>query len=216
MSRKALVKRVAMFTGALVCVLLAIGLALFAIDVARWSETMRADDVRYRVAPEDPDLWSASTLLPSGVSRAALALGDDTDFRLAERAMRIARLDDETVSDPELALLRNEAQARLEAIATGDHEAKRRSLAANLLGALGLARLPSETQDRAGLLQSIVSNLRLAIELEPTNDDAKFNLELALQRSSGLELSEGAGGANPTPGGSGVKGAGAGDPGSGY
>ena len=216
MSRRALAKRVVMFAGALVCALLAIGLALFAVDVARWRETLREDDVSYRVAPGNADLWSASTLLPARVSRAALALGDDTDVRLAERAMRIARLDEQTVSDPELALLRNEAQARLEAIATGDHEATRRSLAANLLGALGLARLPSETQDRTGLLQSIVSNLRLAIELDPTNDDAKFNLELALQRSSGLELSEGAGGENPTPGGSGVKGAGAGDPGSGY
>lgn len=216
MSRREVVKRAATFTVALACAVLALALALFAVDVARWRDAMPAGDVRYRVAPEDADLWSPSALLPLGVARWALGVDDDIDFRRAERAMRLARLDEETVSDPELALLRNDAQARLEAIATSDPDSKRRSLAANMLGALGLARLASETQDRAGLLQSITSNLRLAIDLDPTNDEAKFNLELALQRSSGLEISEGAGGANPTPGGSGVEGAGAGDPGSGY
>jgi hypothetical protein len=81
---------------------------------------------------------------------------------------------------------------------------------------IGLARLVSETQDRTALLSETVANLQLAIELDPSNDEAKYNLELALQRSRGLELTEGAGGQNPSPGGTGSSGAGAGDPGSGY
>jgi hypothetical protein len=81
---------------------------------------------------------------------------------------------------------------------------------------LGLARLISETQDRVALLSSTVANLQLAVALDPANDDAKYNLELALQRSRGIQLTEGAGGQNPSPGGSGSSGAGAGDPGSGY
>ena len=81
---------------------------------------------------------------------------------------------------------------------------------------LGLARLISETQDRVALLSATVANLQLAIALDPSNDDAKHNLELALQRSRGIQLTEGAGGQNPSPGGSGSSGAGAGDPGSGY
>ena len=45
-----------------------------------------------------------------------LAIDDDIDLREAIRALRLARLDDPVVSDPELAVKRNEAQARLEAI----------------------------------------------------------------------------------------------------
>ena len=43
-------------------------------------------------------------------------------MRRAVRSVRLARLDDPTVSvsDPEVALLRNDAHARLEAIVAGD------------------------------------------------------------------------------------------------
>ena len=57
---------------------------------------------------------------------------------------------------------------------------------------------------------------RAALELDPSNDEAKYNLELALQRARGLDISEGAGGKNAAPGGAGQKGAGASDPGGGY
>jgi len=216
MRRGELLGQAALVGGSLLCVALALVLGLLAVDVARYRDALQAGDVRYRVSPSDDDLWSTSELTPFGARTNLLGVQDDVDFRRAVRAMRLARLDDETVSDPEVALLRSEAQALLEAVASGDKDLARRSRAANLLGALGLARFPSETQDRAGLAQSIVSNLRLAIELDPSNDDAKHNLELALQRSSGIQLAEGGGGVNPAPGGRGVKGAGAGDPGSGY
>ena len=135
--------------------------------------------------------------------------------------MRCARfgcrdLEDPTVSDPELALRRNVAQARLEAIAAGNGDSARRSRAAGLLGVLGLARLVTESQDRDAVLESAIANLQFAIALDPDNDEAKFNLELALQRGRGIRLEEASGGGNPTPGGAGAKGAGAGDPGTGY
>lgn len=216
MSRAELLRRAALIAGSLLCVALAAFLGLFAADVARYRDALPAGDVRYRISPADDGLWSTSEVIPFGATARLLDVQDDVDFRRAVRAMRLARLDDETVSDPRVALLRSEAQAQLEAIASGDKDLARRSRAANLLGALGLARFTSETQDRAALAQSIISNLRAAIELDPSNDDAKYNLELALQQSSGIELSEAAGGVNPAPGGRGTKGAGAGDPGSGY
>ena len=60
-----------------------------------------------------------------------------------------------------------------------------------------------------------VLNLRHAITLDPENDEAKFNLELALQRAEACR-SQRRRRSDPTPGGSGAEGAGAGDPGSGY
>ena len=51
---------------------------------------------------------------------------------------------------------------------------------------------------------------------DPANDEAKLNLEIALQRGRGVQLQESGGGKNPSPGGRGAKGAGAGEAGSGY
>ncbi len=218
MTRRELAARAALGVAALVCFAVAVGLCLLALDVARGNAALRNGDVDYRVAPETAGLWSSTTLSPLDLSKVLLGLEDDVALRRAVRALRLSRLDDPSasVSDPSIALRRNDAQARLDAIVSGAEDPKQRSRAAGLLGVLGLARLVSETQDRVALLSSTVANLQLAITLDPDNDEAKYNLELALQRARGIQLTEGAGGQNPTPGGSGSSGAGAGDPGSGY
>jgi hypothetical protein len=208
--------RLALAGAAVLCLALAVGFAAVAVDVLRWRDTLPVGDVHYRVTPEDPNPWTPSTIAPAGLSRSLLGVGDDVELRRALRALRVARLDEATPSDPSIALLRNEAQARLEAVASGEDERARRSRAAGLLGVLGLSRLASETQDPTALLESTVISLKLAIGLDPQNDEAKFNLELALQRARGVQISEAGGGADPSPGGTGAEGAGAGDQGSGY
>lgn len=215
MTREKLTKP-ALACAAVLCLALALGLAVVAADVARWRDALPVGDARYRVSPEDANLWAPSTVAPDGLSRVLLGVGDDVEFRDALRALRVARLGDATVSDPTVALLRNEAQARLEAVASGDDVRSHRSRAAGLLGVLGLARLATETQDPAAALEVAVVNFKLALALDPGNDEAKFNLELALQRARGVQITEAGGGADPSPGGSGAEGAGAGDPGSGY
>jgi hypothetical protein len=215
-SRRELAKRGAIGAGSLVCLLLAVTFALLAADVVRWQDAVRSGDVRYRLTPGQEGLWDAEELGPFGIAKRALGLEDDVEFRHALRALRVAHIEQLIVSDPKDALLRNEAQARLEAIAVGDSDPAVRSRAAALLGVLWLSRLVTETEERSALLSSTVANLQLAISLDPTNEEAKYNLELATQRSRGLQITEASGGLNPTPGGSGSKGAGAGQPGSGY
>lgn len=214
MTRRELLTRGGLFAGAAACLALAVLLALLALDVGRWRDAVSGGDVRF-VATED-GAWEPSTRLPGGLSRAMLGVKDDVEFREALRAIRAARLGDQTVSDPEVALLRNEAQARLEAIAGTSGDAKRRSRAAGLLGVLGLSRLVTETQQRDVLLQYTLTSLERAIALDPDNDEAKLNLELAYQRGRVLEISEAGGGRNPQPGGQGSRGAGTSDPGTGY
>jgi hypothetical protein len=218
MSRRELVERTLVGIGALVCLLLALGLALLARDVAASRSELTQGDVEYRVSPETTGLWRASTVVPFDLAATLLGTEDDVKLRRAVRAVQLARLDDPraSISDPQIALLRNDALARLDDIVAHSTDRRQQSRAAGLLGVVGLARLVSETQDRVALLGATVANLQLAVALDPTNDDAKYNLEYALQRSRGLQLTEGAGGQNPSPGGSGSTGAGAGDAGSGY
>jgi hypothetical protein len=217
-TRRELVERSLVALAAVICLGLAVALGLLAFDVSRSRDAVSQGDVTFLVTPEKTGLWRATNVIPSGLAVDLLGSEDDVELRQAVRSVRLARLLDPTVSvsDPAVALLRNDAQARLDAIVAGDASAQDKSRAAGLLGVIGIARLVTETQDRAAALGTAVSNLQLAIALDPSNDDAKFNLELALQRSRGIQLTEGAGGQNPSPGGSGSSGAGAGDPGSGY
>jgi hypothetical protein len=201
-----------------ICLALAIGLGLLALDVSRARAALGQGDVAYLVTPQKADLWRADTVIPRDLAVRLIGTEDDVELRRAVRAVLLARLSDPSasISDPAVALLQNAAQARLDYIVASDASAADKSRAAGLLGVIGLARLVSETQDRVAALSSTVTNLQLAIELDPSNHDAKYNLELALQRARGTQLTEGAGGQNPSPGGSGSSGAGAGDPGSGY
>lgn len=218
MSRRELVRRSVLGAGALLCLALAVLLVLVAVDVTRWHEAFRADDVRYRTMPDDPTLWTIDALAPFGLAERFASVGDDVEFRRAVRALRGADLNDPTayISDPRVALRRNEAQARLEAVVANDRLRSRRSRAAGLLGVLGLARFVTETENREALLSSTVLNFRRAIDLDPSNDEAKVNLELAYQRGRGVQINESASGENPSPGGSGSRGAGAGQAGNGY
>ena len=217
MSRGEIARRGGLGAAALFALGLAILFALVAVDIARWGDAFRSDDVSYRTMPNGETLWEVDELA-FGIGGRVLAIDDDVEFRKGIRALRTAHLDDPSsfISDPRIAIRRNEAQARLEAVVASDHDRSRRSRAAGLLGVLGLARFLTETQGREALLSSTVLNFGLAIGLDPSNDEAKVNLELAYQQGRGVEINESSSGQNPTPGGSGSRGAGAGQAGSGY
>jgi hypothetical protein len=201
---------------ALACFALAAILLLVAADARSWERALGSGDVRFRSEPDVERLWHADARMPFALARDTLGVEDDLAFREALQAMRSADLASAVISDPEVAISRNEAQARLEGIVATDDDDARRSRAAGLLGVLGLARFVYETQERGELLSATIANLQLAIALDPSNDEAKYNLELAHQRSQGQELTEASGGEDAAPGGQGSEGAGAGQPGSGY
>jgi hypothetical protein len=209
-------RRVLFAAGALACLVLASLLVLVAVDIGRVSDAMAADDVRYRAEPEAERLWRPDTVAPLDLGERVLGVGDDVAFREAVRALRLGRLDIGITSDPELALRRGEARARLQEIASEEGDRKRRSRATNLIGVIAFASSLSEARDQAAFVQDAAAAFQTAIELDPDNQEAKANLELALQRGRALQPTEAGGGPNPSPGGSGAKGAGAGDPGSGY
>ena len=209
-------KRVLFAAGAAVCIALASALVLLAIDIGRVSDAMAADDVRFRAEPEGEGLWQADTIMPFALGERVLGTKDDVAFREAVRALRLGRLDLGITSDPELALRRGEARARLQEIASQAGERTRRSRATNLIGVIAFASSLTEARDQAAFVQDAAAAFQTAIELDPDNREAKANLELALQRGRAIQPTEAGGGPNPSPGGAGAKGAGAGDPGSGY
>lgn len=207
-------RRLAAIFGAVVCFAVAGGLLLTALDVARWQSALESGDVRYRAAPQEDGLWRPGQTMPFGPAAAVLGVDDDVEFREALRTLRLAGVAQAESSDPRLALRRSEARALIAAIAEGDADPRRRSRAMTLLGVISFASALSDSQDQDALQRDALARFRGAIELEPDNDEAKANLEIALRRDA--EAGESGGGADPTPGGQGARGAGAGEAGGGY
>jgi hypothetical protein len=209
-------RRAGLLLGAAASLAIAVALAFLATDVSRWPGALKAGDARYRTDPDEAGLWRPDELAPRRLARDLLGLDDDLAYRRAVQGLRVARLEGPSVTDPNLSLLRSDAQARLLEIMESEGDPARRSQAANMLGVVALVSLVAEERDREILFSTAVRSFRRAIALDPANQDAKYNLELSLQRGRQLQLSEAAGGKDPAPGGQGQRGAGTGDPGSGY
>jgi hypothetical protein len=201
--------------GVTACLLLGAVLLVLALDVLRLRSALPADDVRYRGEPE-ASLWAPTEILPAGFARSVLGVRDDIRFRRAVRGVRLSHPEMPGFSDPAYVVHRNEATAWLTDVVQQDDDPARRSAAANLLGVLSFADAIADYTNRGRLLEGATGRFRQAVNVDPGNDEAKHNLELTLSRSRGLELSEAGGGNAPSPGGKGARGAGAGDPGSGY
>jgi hypothetical protein len=202
------------------CVLLAVLAALVAFDARRWHGAVERDDIRFSAGAPSGG-WSPSTVAPLDLGERLLGVSDDVAFRRMLLTLRSSKLRDVTVSDPVLALRRTELTEELESILATDPDDRVRSRAATLLGVLNIAAWNAAPaigadRDRSELLLAAVAAFEQALDLDTENDDAKYNLQVMLQRGEGLLPSEAAAGRNPSPGGRGSRGAGAGAPGSGY
>ena len=168
-------------------------------DVRRWPGAVRAGDVQLRLRPAAPDPWRAPDSLPFRPAARLVAVDDDLRFR---QALRLYTLTTPGGRPPFVRGVRSRfvppvdaAQYRLRAVARRDRDPRRRSAAANLLGVL--------IYENGGFSDpTYVARTRrefsTAVRLDPSNDEAKFNLELLLarsaaERSAGVQQSGGAG-----------------------
>ena len=198
---------------AAVAILLAAALVLAAADVLRWRATMRRDDLAFRGGASPS--WNGGGLLPFGLSRRLLAVGDDRALRQAvvlfrraptARAVLESGPTHRARSDAELALARAAEQSR----------GAQASQAQDLLGVLAFSDSTSGgAGHRASPVERSIAAFEAAIRLDRDNESAKHNLELVLRlvRSRGHRPTSG-----PSPGtnANGQRGTGGGTPGRGY
>lgn len=164
------------------CLIGAAALALLATDTLRWPGAMRAGDVRYADDPAHPGIWHLTGAFPFGAARGLLGLGDDISYREALQSFWRGKPRTLPFSDSNFFGVRAHAQQQLAAIALHDPNRQHSSPAANLVGVLGFANAAFD-QDRSQIyLANAVDSFRTAIRLDPSNADAKYNLELALVR----------------------------------
>jgi hypothetical protein len=197
-----------------ICVVGAALLAVLATDTLRWPGAMRAGDVRYADEPTRSGIWHLTGAFPFGAGRGLLGLGDDIAYREALQSFWRGEPRMLPFSDSNFFGIRAHAQQELTAIALHDSDSKRGSAAANLVGVLGFANAVFDQERSQIYLANAVDSFRTAIRLDPDNEDAKYNLELALvrlrvaneQNESSTGSSSGRRGAS----------AGTGEPGTGY
>jgi hypothetical protein len=168
------------FLGWLACPL-AVLLTVLAVDVFHTPSELRRDDRRFQTAPmRQAGLWDVG-LLPNDTSERLLGLEDDVAYReLAGLYLKVEPGRVDYQGFPELESMRAKAQYELTILSRTDPEPVRQSRLLTLYGVMTLDARPLGDSERRDQLQKAASAFRNAIDLDPTNNDAKTNLEAVL------------------------------------
>jgi hypothetical protein len=200
---------------ATVLVAVAVAAVLFATDLLDWRSGIAAGDTRFASGSLAANLWEPRQLVPFGAAKSLLAVQDDVTYREAVRAFVLGRPREQPYGDTDLLGARGHARELLEPIVDRTGDVRRRSDAANMIGVLGFANTAIDPDQSYSYLTEAVTWFRRAIALDPGNENAKYNLELALSRLRNVKPPPNQ---KPPKGGKGGggSGAGTGEPGSGY
>jgi hypothetical protein len=210
------IRRAVIVGAAAGCALLSLVFVLLAVDVVRSHEALASGDDSYTASPKDGGLWKPGALGASTLSHKVLGVDDDLRFREAMRALRLSQRDKPTDSSPEAILRRAKAQKLLQQVSSSDPDPRRRSRALSLLSVLMLSTPAADQEERATTQRVALANLQKAIETDPTNAEAKYNLEVVLRRRAGVQTVQGGPTPNPSSGQGQSRGAATGPPGKGY
>jgi hypothetical protein len=182
--------------------------AVIAHDGRSWHEALASGDELYARSPARAR-WSPGTWLPGDPAGRAVDASQDVDLRRAVQLFVLAVHARRGFDNGESrARVRSAAEAALTAIAA-DAPPTAASQANDLLGVLE-ALGPAATADELA-----VASFQAAVRADPSNVDARLNLELALRRQRTTSIRRGPGNGSG-PRGSGRRGAGSGTPGRGY
>ena len=165
-------------------VLAAAVLVALAADVLRWDRQIRDGDIAYGTGAAAS--WEPNTLLPRGVSSSLLGVEDDLAYRHAvDRFWRSKPRDPIRVFED--VTRRSAAERVLGQAFTNDGNRTRRSQLAVLRAALMFEEGRNSPTQRQVFLRRAIEQLERAVTLDPSNDTAVYDLELALKllRASG-------------------------------
>lgn len=176
-------KRALALIGATLAAAAAIVALLLALDLRRFEHRIGADDAALAASPTRHDLWRPGQAVPFGAAQGLLGLHDDLAYRHALRLFLLGKpwL---TAQVPPLQIVayRNVAQVELARLVQHDTNPARRSRELNMLGALSTTAIsPLDPAHRLNALVRATLSYRDAINADESDDNAKFNLEVALR-----------------------------------
>jgi hypothetical protein len=158
-------------------------LVLLAVDTRTWQKTISRDDLRFRALPAHTHLWRPRTVLPGDPASALIGTGNTISYRRALQYFWFSHIGSNPEIREDLPTLRASAQDRLQQLLGSAPNTHQRSAAANLLGVL-VVTTPAPGNDQSAVEQTLTRSAQYfqqAIALDPSNRDAKENLELVLR-----------------------------------
>ena len=162
---------------------LATVLALFARDVRAWQGGMTQNDLRFRGQRSHLGLWKSPAVLPADPARRVLGLGDALSYRHALQFFWFSNVGSTTAGEADLAATRVAAETELQKLMTSAATAEERSNAANLLGVMTVTA-PANSPTKKEEIKTAEGYFQRAVIEDPTNYDAKLDLELLLRVAS--------------------------------
>lgn len=185
-------RRRLLVVAAVLAVPVALAAAVVAVDVLRVPGQLQGDDVRFQAAPRrSSSLWTDLSFLPGRPGERLLDVDDDLAYRRVIAnfvKLGVGQQEQSTAFGPEAENRRGRTQFDLTTRSAEDSNPKRRSVLLNLLAAMSLETFTSDAVERENILRNAIFTLRSAVEVDPTNEDAKINLELALRDAKATNL----------------------------
>jgi len=199
---------------ALVLLALAAFAIALAVDLHAWQGAVSSGDTRFLQAPGTAT-WTTSDVVPFRLAERILALPGQLAFRRAAQSFVLVKAAGNGVDNGySESRTRGELEAQLALLARGP-SSLRDSEADNLLGILAFLDSQENGPSAPAPVDRSVGDFQAAVQLDPANEDAKFNLEWLLHElvAHGERPGSSASSAGPAKG---HTGAGGGTPGKGY
>jgi hypothetical protein len=176
-------RRSAVAAAAVVVLLLAsFALLALAADVLDWERQLdRGDAVVLAGASLEGAAWEPpDTLLPAGSARRLLAVDDDLAYRGAVRRFWLSR-PREPIREFSDVTRRTGAERLVARVGEADANPTRRAGLSVLRGALLLEEARNSPVQRDVFVRRAIEEFTRAVTLDPDNEDALYDLELALR-----------------------------------
>jgi hypothetical protein len=176
---KALARRALPFVLAGLALIAALASAFVAREASRVRSEIRRSDASFRAEPAREGLWEVKTDAP-GLEK-TLGTKDDVAFRQASRLYELLRRRGRDPYDFSARAFRADAQLALARAEQAGMARPTRSKAANLEAIMILEEALGDPLNGPALLDRSVNGFRRALRIDPTNEEAMFNLELVLR-----------------------------------
>jgi hypothetical protein len=187
---------------------------LLAADLSSWRTAVARGDAQFARSPESAS-WNAGTVLPFHVARGILGISDQLALRAASRQfVHLRSLGNGVDNGYSESLQRGTLEGTLTTIAAGRDHA-RDSDADLMLGILAFADTQQRGAGAPAPVDQAVADFQSAVTENPANTDAKYDLELLLRSLVAKGTRTGSNNTSSGPA-KGHKGAGGGQPGTGY
>jgi hypothetical protein len=199
---------------ALAALVAAVFAALLAADLRSWQDGIRSGDARFVEQPSSAT-WTASAVLPFNLARGILGISDQIAFRQAAQTfVAVHALGIGFDNGYSESRARADLEIVLTNLARGGNRT-RDSIADNLLGILAFSDSQTHGTTQPAPVERAVADFQSAVQLDPANADAKFNLEWLLRQL--VPQGSRSGNSNSQASAAkGHKGTGGGEPGKGY